>query len=85
MTEDWTGCSYHVLKSNPMVPGDGPIMVIGYKYNSRKVLSFVAREEAGSTKSNIPYLSDYPDQFANVSIHPVVCPQIVSKLYGSSN
>ena len=74
-----------MFKSNPMVPGGTPQLNISYEYNSQKVLSFITTEEAGSTESGIPYLSDYPDQFANVSIQPVVCPQIVSKLYGSSN
>ena len=34
----WPGGSYLVMKSNPRVTGGRPLMDIGYKYNSRKVL-----------------------------------------------
>ena len=51
-----------------MVPGDRPLIAIGYKYNARKVLYFIVTENAGSTKTDIPYLSKYPDQFTNVVI-----------------
>ena len=54
-----------------MVPGGRPLIDIGYKYNARKVLSFIVTDNAGSTKNGIPYLSKYPDQFTNVSIRPV--------------
>ena len=40
---------YHlVMKSTPSVPGDRPLMAIGYKYNYRKVLGFIYTEGAGS-------------------------------------
>ena len=39
-TKDWPGGSYLVLRSKPMVPGDRPLIAIGYKYNAWKVLSF---------------------------------------------
>ena len=38
LTKDWPGGSYIVLRSKPMVPGERPLIAIGYKYNSRKVL-----------------------------------------------
>ena len=57
-----------MLKSKPMVPGGRPLIPIGYKYNARKVLSFIVMDNAGSTKTGITYLSKYPDQFTNVSI-----------------
>ena len=68
-----------MLKRKPMVPGDRPIIAIGYKYNVRKVLSFIVTDNAGSTKTGIPYLSKYPDQFTNVSIRPVSRPLVMSK------
>ena len=52
---------------------------IGYKYNVRKVLSFIVMDNAGSTKTGIPYLSKYPDQFTNVSIRPVARPLVMSE------
>ena len=62
-----------------MVPGDMPLIAIGYKYNARKVLSFIITDNTGSTNTGIPYLSKYPDQFTNVSIRPVARPLVVSK------
>ena len=66
-----------------MVPGERPLLAIGYKYNSRKVLSFVATVGAGSTTLDIPYLSNYQDKFSNVSIRPVARPLIMFKFFGS--
>ena len=47
---------YLILKRNPMVPKDMPPIAIVYKYNSYKVLSFVATEGKGSTKYGITCL-----------------------------
>ena len=74
-----------MLKRNYMVPGDRPIIAIGYKYNTRKVLYFIAKTDAGSTNSGIPYLSKYTDQISNVFICPVACPLVMSNLFGSVN
>ena len=63
LIKDRTGGSYLVLKSTPIVPGDTPLMAIGYKYNYRKVLGFIATEEAGSTELGDPYLTRSPDIF----------------------
>ena len=60
LTKDWPGGSYLVLRSKHMVPGDRPLIAIGYKYNARKVLSFILTYNTGSTKTGIPYLSKYP-------------------------
>ena len=59
--EYWPGGSYLVLKSNPIVTTDRTLMDVGYKYNSRKVLGFIATEGAGSTESVDSYLSCFPD------------------------
>ena len=79
LTKDWTGGSYLVFRSKPMVPGDRPLIAIGYKYNARKVLYFIVTENARSTNTGITYLSKYPDQFNNVAICPVACPLVMSK------
>ena len=42
LTKYWPGGSYLVLKSTQIFPGDIPLMPIGHKYNSRKVLGFIA-------------------------------------------
>ena len=61
-----------------MVPGDRPLVAIGYKYNVRKVLYFIVTDNSGSTKTGIPYLSNYPYQFTNVVISPVAHPLVMS-------
>ena len=79
LTKDCPGGSYPVLKSKPMVPRDRQIISVGYKYNARKVLSFIVTEKAGITKTGIHYLSKYPDKFTNVDICPVALPLFMSK------
>ena len=85
LTKDWPGGSYLVLRSKPMAPGDRPLIAIGYKYNARKVLSFIVTENSGSTNTGIPFLSKYPDQFTNVAIHPVAHPLVMSKTFSAVN
>ena len=61
------------------MPGDRPLIAIGYKYKTRKVLSFIITYNVGSTKTGIPYLSKYPDQFTNFAVRPVDRPLVMSK------
>ena len=70
-----------MLRIKPMLPGDRPLIAIGYKYNARKVLSFIVTDNAGSTKTGIPYSSKYPDQFTNVAICPSARPLVLSKSF----
>ena len=85
LTKYWPGDSYLVLRSNHMVPGGRPLIVIGCKYNTRKVLYFIVTDNAGSTQAGLPYLSKYPGQFSNLSIRPVSCPLVVYKFFGAVN
>ena len=77
LSKDWPGGSYIVLKSKHMVPGERSLIAIGYKYNVRRVVSFIVTDNSGSTKTGIPYLYNYPDQFTNVAIRPVACPLVM--------
>ena len=61
-----------------MVPGERKLLAIGYKYNSHRVLSFVATTGAGRNTLGIPYLLKYPDQFSNLSIFSVARPLLMS-------
>ena len=56
LTKNCPGGSYLVLRSKHMVPRGRPLIAIGYKYNARKVLSFIVTDNEGSTKTGIPYL-----------------------------
>ena len=62
-----------------MVPGDSPLIAVGYNYNVRKVLSVIVTDNTRSTKTGIPYVSKYPDQFTNVAIRPVARPLVMLK------
>ena len=66
-----------MLRSKPIVPGGRPLIAIGYKYNARKVLYFIVTDNAGSTKTVIPYRYKYPDQFTNAAIRPVARPLVM--------
>ena len=57
MTRVCLGGSDLVLNKNSRVPGNRPIIAIGYNYNYRKVVSFIAIEGTGSTQSSILSLS----------------------------
>ena len=70
-----------MLKSNPMVPRDRPLIAIGYTYNVRKVLSFIVTDNAVITNTGITYLSKYIDQCANVAIRPVARPLVMSNCF----
>ena len=77
--------SYLVMKSTPRVPGEIPLLYIGYNYNSRKVLGFIATEESGSTKPVDPYLYRFPDIYSNVSVRPVFCPHVIGGYSNACN
>ena len=81
LAKDCPGGSYLVLRSKPMLPGDRPLIAIGYKYNARKVLYFIVTDNKGITKTGITYLSKYPEQFTNVAIHPVARPLVMSNIF----
>ena len=74
-----------MLISKPIVPGVRPLLSIVSKYNMRRFLYFIVTENAGSTNTGIPYLSNYPEQFNNVAIHPVASPLIMYKFFGYVN
>ena len=64
-----------------MVTGGRTLIAIGYKYNARKVLSFIVIDNVGITKECLPYLSNQPNQFSNVEILPVALPLVMYKLF----
>ena len=81
----WMGGSYLVMKSTPRFTGERPLLVIGYKNNSRKVLGFIATGGDGSTEPDDPYLSSFPDIYSNVSIIRVVHPKFPGKYSNACN
>ena len=81
----WPGGSYFVMKITPRFSGERPLLAIGYNYNYRKVLGFVATEGAGSTEPGDPYLSLFPDIYSNVSVHTVVRPHLIGRYFNACN
>jgi hypothetical protein len=69
--------------------GKGPrgtdLFVIGYKYNSKWVLNFVATADAGSTNYGVPYDMKCCDPYKNVCVRKVDRPAIVSQFVDDSN
>ena len=60
-------------------------MAIGYKYNSRRVLGFIATEGAGSTEPGDPYLSRLFDIYSDIYVRPVVRPHLLGRYFNSCN
>ena len=73
------------MKSTPRVPGGRPLMAIGQKYNSRKVLGFISTEGYGSTEPGDPYLSHLSDIYSNIYVYPVVLPRSLGRYFNSCN
>ena len=69
----------------PRVPGGRPLLAIGYKYNSRKVLGFIATGGTGSTEPGDSYLYIFPDVYSNVSVFPVVHPHFIGRYFNDCN
>ena len=83
--KDWSEGSYLVTKSTPRVPVVRPLLAIGYKYNYRKVLVFIAAEGAGSNEPVYPYLYSFTDIYYNVSVRPVANPHLLDRYFNSCN
>jgi hypothetical protein len=69
--------------------GKGPrgtdLLAVGYKYNIKWVLKFVATASAGSKKAGVPYDMKLCDTYNNVCVHKVDRPAMVSHLFDDSN
>ena len=61
------------------------LVCIGYKYNKKKVLTFVLTKGAGSSKPGEPYEAKFPDKFGNVCIRHISRPQVLSLYFTASN
>jgi len=61
------------------------LIAVGYKYNSSKVLCFVATKNAGSTTPGDPYRARFLDDHDNLISRPVDRPELISKYFQRSN
>ena len=74
-----------MLRRKPMVPGGRKIIDIGDKYNVGEVIYIIITVNLVNTKAGITNLSNYPDHFYNIAIHPVARPLVMYKFFGSFN
>ena len=61
------------------------LICIGYKYNKKKVLTFICTKGAGSTKGGEPYEAKFPDKFGNVCVRYIARPECVTTYFKFSN
>ena len=73
------------MKTTPRVPGGRPLMVMGYKYNQRRLLGFISTEGGRSTEPGDPYLSCLLDIYSIVSVIPVVIPRWIGRSFNACN
>ena len=83
--KEWPGGSHIFMKSNPRFTDDRPLMAIGYKYRSQKVLGFISMERGGSTEPGVPYLSCCPANYSSNSIYPVLCHIVIGRYFSACN
>jgi hypothetical protein len=81
--KDWPGGTHLVLEAKTRKGID--LLAVGYKYNSSKVLCFVATKNAGPTLPGIPYRARFTDDYDNLMSRPVKRPSIISTYFGRSN
>jgi hypothetical protein len=80
MLEGKPGGCHVVMKG--MHPETGAVLIaLGYKYNSKTTLCFVATENAGATTEGVPYKMKYLDGNGNLCIREVERPQMVSDFF----
>ena len=73
------------MKITPIFPDKIPLLDIGYKYHSIKVLGFIATDGDGNNEPGDPYLSCFPDIYSNVYVCPVFCPHLLGRYFNAYN
>ena len=84
MMKDATSGSKVVFECKSPTTGSN-LVAIGYKYNSSKVLCFLATKNAGSTKNGEPYIAKFPDKYGNVNHREVERPEVISVYFQYSD
>ena len=68
--KDYPGGTWITLQATP-VKENVPLICIGYKYNKKKVLTFVMSKGAGKSTDGEPYEARFPDKYGNVCVQLV--------------
>jgi len=61
------------------------LIAVGYRYSTKKTLSFVMTPGAGSTRKGAPYEMKFPTDHGNVGVRHVDRPDVISKYFKDSN
>ena len=85
LIKECPGGSYLITKITQIVPSNGSLVFIEYKYNSQKVLGFLATEWDGSIDPGIPYLSDFSDNYSKFSIWTCVLTCATGRYFNAFN
>jgi len=68
--KDYPGGTWITLEAKS-VKENVPLICIGYKYNNKKVLTFVMTKGAGKRTGGEPYEAHFPDKYGNVCVQLV--------------
>jgi Transposase IS4 len=79
----WPSGSQLVMECT--MPTGVKLIAVGYKYNSKKVLSFVFTANCGLTLPGVPYVARFNDRYGNVVHRDVPRPQVISEYFSKSN
>ena len=82
--KDFPGGTWITLEATP-VKENVPLICIGYKYNKKKVLTFVMSKGAGKSTDGEPYEARFPDKYGNVCVRLVRRPAILANYFKYSN
>ena len=82
--KNYPGGTWITLEATP-TKENVPLICIGYKYNKKKVLTFVMTKGAGKTSDGEPYEARFPDKYGNVCVRLVCRPEILSSYFKYSN
>jgi len=82
--KDYLGGTWITLKDIP-VKENVHLICIGYKYNKKKVLTFVMTKRAGKSTDGEPYKARFPDKYDNVCVQLVQRPAIFANYFKYSN
>jgi hypothetical protein len=80
--QDWPSGSHIVLETTS---NGVPLIALGYKYNKRKVICFIATKGAGHTEAGVSYEAKWKDTNGNTCSRHVPRPEIASKYFMESN
>ena len=81
--KDYPAGSHLILETTTKEEID--LLAIGYKYNRKKVMFFIATNGSGHTEEGIPYEARWKDKNNNTRVRKVFRPEIVAKYFTKSN